>query len=86
MDWLILTAALSGETDSAIDLIDTSVFFRNYRWVVTEPSMDGLRTNRRFQDLVRRLYGDWQRNVSTLQAGMKYPPPAMPTPDQYFGR
>jgi TolB-like protein/tetratricopeptide (TPR) repeat protein/tRNA A-37 threonylcarbamoyl transferase component Bud32 len=83
-DWLLRAAALAGEKDSAIDQIESSTFYRNYRWVVTEPSLRPFRKDPRFQDLVRRLYDEWQRNLAALRDGLHYPPPVLTTPDQYF--
>jgi len=85
-DWIIRTAALSGERDAAIDLLETSTFYRNYRWVVTEDSMAALRKDPRFQDLVRRLFKDWRRNLAAVESGLRHRPPAVPTPEEYFAR
>ncbi|MBI4893825.1 MAG: tetratricopeptide repeat protein [Acidobacteria bacterium] len=83
-DWLIRAAALIGDKDTAIDEIFGSPYYRNYRWVVTEPSLRPFRGDRRFQSLVRGLYDDWNRNLTALRAGLHHPPPALPSPDQYF--
>ena len=83
-DWLIRAAALLGDKDGAIDEIYGSPYYRNYRWVVTEPSLLRFRGDRRFQDLVRGLYDEWQRRLRVLQAGLRQPPPALPAPDEYF--
>ena len=86
MDWLVRISALVGEKDIAIDLIESSTFYRNYRWVVTEPSLRPFRGDARFQELVRRLHADWQRDLTALREGLRRPPPTLPTPDQYFTR
>lgn len=81
---LIKLAAAVGEEDFAIRLVRTNQYYRNYRWLVTDPDMATLRNSPAFRELLNELYARWQRDVAELGPSFPAPPPKLPTPQAYL--
>jgi hypothetical protein len=71
---LIKLAAAVGEEDFAIRLVRTNQYYRNYRWLVTDPDMATFRNSPAFRELLNELYARWQRDVAEL--GPSFPAPS----------
>jgi tetratricopeptide (TPR) repeat protein len=82
----IKLAAAVGEDDLAIHLVQTSQYYRNYRWIIRDPDMATLRSNPAFRDLLNELYARWQRDVAQLGSSLPDTPPKLPTPQAYLAR
>jgi TolB-like protein/Tfp pilus assembly protein PilF len=81
---LIRLAAAVGEADLAIRLVRSSQYYRNYRWLVTDPDMATLRKNPAFRELLLELYARWQRDLAGAGPSLPAPPPKLPTPQAYL--
>ena len=81
---LIRLAAAVGEDDLAIRLVRTSQYYRNYRWLVTDPDMANLRNNPAFRELLNELYARWKHDVAEFGTSLPARPPKLPTPQAYL--
>ena len=83
---LIKLAAAVGDADFAIHLVRTSQYYRNYRWLITDPDMATLRSHGAFRELLNELYAKWQRDIAELGPSLPARPPRLPTPQAYLAR
>ena len=81
---LIRLAALVREDDLAIRLVRTNQYYRNYRWLITNPDIATLRSNPAFRDLLHELYAKWQRDVAEGGPSLPARPPKLPAPQAYL--
>jgi tetratricopeptide (TPR) repeat protein len=81
---LIRLAAAVREDDLAIRLVRTSQFYRNYRWILSDPDMAALRNNPAYRDLLNELYAKWQRDVAEVGPSLSAAPPKLPDPQAYL--
>jgi serine/threonine protein kinase/tetratricopeptide (TPR) repeat protein len=81
---LIKLAAAVGDADFAIHLVRTSQYYRNYRWLITDPDMSTLRNHAAFRELLNELYSKWQRDIAELGPSLPTLPPKLPTPRAYL--
>jgi tetratricopeptide (TPR) repeat protein len=68
----------------AFQLLENSVLFRNYRFLVTEPSLQPLYGTSRFRRLVESTYPQWEELTRQFAAGALIKPPALPGPAEFF--
>jgi len=83
---LIKLAAAVGDADFAIQLVRNSQYYRNYRWLISDPDMATLRDNLAFRHLLDELYERWQSDVAELGPSLPARPPKLPTPQSYLSQ
>ncbi len=76
-------AALLGETDYAVETIAGHPQ-RNYRWLVSTPSLRRLAKEPAFAELTRALHKRWLSDLDALKASLPAPPLSLPDPDSHF--
>jgi TolB-like protein/tetratricopeptide (TPR) repeat protein len=82
-DEILLLAAL-GKYDEAIKAIDDSIYFRNYRFLVTEPGLRPLHSHPGFKRLLEQTYPHWQAALLDLGPSLSVQPPALPSPSEFL--
>jgi hypothetical protein len=83
--YFALLCALAGEKDLLVNEIANHTYYRNYRWLVSEPVLRTYRDYPPYRKLVRDLHEEWQRNLNQLSPALPLQPPKLPDPDQYLG-
>lgn len=83
--YFISLCALAGEEELAVTMLESEVTFaRNYRYLVSEPTLFSLKQHPRFKTLLEKRYEEWQKNVSELKKGLTNPVDAyLPDPDEF---
>jgi tetratricopeptide (TPR) repeat protein len=76
-------AALLHETDYAVTTIAGHPQ-RNYRWLLSVPTLRALAREPAFAELTRSLYSKWLSDLSALSATLPEQPPTLPDPDTWL--
>jgi hypothetical protein len=83
-DFIILLAASADEPEMALANIRLNPYYRNYRFLVTEPGLKPLYGDGAFQQLLRDTYPDWVRLLSEQREILVAPPPNLPSPQEFI--
>jgi serine/threonine protein kinase/Flp pilus assembly protein TadD len=78
--------ALAGEKELLVEEIKSHTYYRNYRWLVSEPVLRPYRNYPPYQKLVRDLHQEWQRNLTELGRYLPVQPIKLPHPDEYLSQ
>jgi TolB-like protein/Flp pilus assembly protein TadD len=81
-DVILLTAAL-GMPQAAVENIDTNPFYRNYRYLVSEPGLEPLYDEPEFRKLLSQTYSEWNRMLADYGDSLPVRPPELPSPDEF---
>lgn len=83
--YYISLCALAGEEELAINMLENEMTFtRNYRYLVSEPTLHPLKKHPQFKSLLERRYEEWENNYQELKAGLTNPVDAyLPAPDDF---
>ena len=80
----ILLLAAIGEKEKAIDAIEASFHYRNYRFLVTEPGLKPLRNEARFRKLLRKSWPEWTELQEAHGSRVVAKPPTLPAPADFL--
>ncbi len=82
-DEIILLSSI-GESAKALQAIESSFHWRNYRFLVTEPELKPLHSLPQFQRLLERTYSDWLAITAAHADTALAKPPELPTPAEFL--
>jgi tetratricopeptide (TPR) repeat protein len=75
---------LIGQTEEAIRLIEKSAYFRNYRFLVTDPELKPLYAAARFQRLLEETHPMWVDLTRAYGQAAMARPPSLPPPTEFL--
>ena len=82
-DLILLTAGL-GMPREAIENIEASHYYRNYRYLVTEPGLKPLYQEPGFETLLVQTYHEWRETLAEYGDELPVQPPVLPTPTEFL--
>ena len=80
----ILLLAAIGEKEKAIDAIEASIHYRNYRFLATEPGLKPLWNEARFRKLLRKTWPEWMALQEAHGSRVVAKPPTLPAPADFL--
>ena len=82
-DLILLTVGL-GMTREAIQNLEASHYYRNYRYLVTEPGLKPLYREPGFERLLVQTYQQWREILAEFGHALPVQPPVLPTPNEFL--
>ena len=80
-DLILLTAGL-GMPREAIENLEASHFYRNYRYLATEPGLKPLYGDPGFRKLLEETYQEWNGMLADVGDSLPVQPPVLPAPKE----
>jgi TolB-like protein len=83
-EYEILLLAALGRKQEALQTIEQSIFFNNYRFLITEPGLRPLYSEPGFKALLDKAYPRWQAVLREFGPSLPARPPLLPTPVDFL--
>jgi TolB-like protein/cytochrome c-type biogenesis protein CcmH/NrfG len=85
-DHLAELAALLGEAELFVSLVEANPRCRNYRWLVTNGNLGRVAGEPEFAELAQRLYVQWVKDLERFGPSLPAAPPELPHPGAFLER
>ena len=83
--YFVSLCALAGDTEIAIErLLQERTWASSYRYLVTEPTLRSLASEREFQRMLFKRFEQWNRIVEQHGSGLPVRPAAVPSPNDFL--